>query len=589
MVLDQHQLRAMNTSGNLLVTACPGSGKSRLLSSKASLLLDQQAARVCAVTFTRDAADELKQRIRSQSHSNPGSRLITGTFHSLALSQLRKIGISIRPISGGEQYVLIRRACDHTPGVRGMSFDDAQKIIDYAKSRLDFAYDEQSPEHKLFASYQQLLAQINAHDFADLLLIAVKKMKAGELPLVDADCLLVDESQDTDAVQFAWVLEHAKAGLEVTIVGDDDQSIYGWRNALGYNGMMRFAKDCNATHVSLDTNYRCAPLIINHATRLIAHNQARVPKNIIANRDLKGQIKILRALDREDEASRIAEIIKTNPDESWGVLARTNRLLDAAEITLRAEGLTLKRVGGGSFWDSVEASTFLTILKGLTGEKGHKGWVGALQWAGISAPIIEGLVEAANVSRKDGWPGLAYACENKHVQAKLNDNPLASKTVKALSVRFGEWNKNLDNGRIRLVLTGVVRWLESSRAKNPNKPIPVLRWAESAIAQMKHSTLKERLRILMVKQLLNNKRDEENPPKIKLMTLHSSKGLEFENVVILACENRICPYPDSDVEEERRLFYVGMTRACNNLYLSFTDSNDTPSPFLTEAGLGASR
>lgn len=578
--LDRQQTQALEAPGNVLVTACPGSGKSRLLSSKAARLLDD-SERVCAVTFTKDAANELVSRIKDQSSKNPGKRLFAGTFHSLALMQLRKAGESVSVIGNGERSSLIRRSICHVPV--DISFDKASKIIEKTKSSLQPAYEPGSPDGIVVENYQKLLSQLGRIDFADIMLNSVHAMRSGKLAPLPTDHLLVDESQDTDSVQFAWILEHAKAGVKVTIVGDDDQSIYGWRHALGYSGMMSFVKNCRASHVSLETNYRCAPNIIDHATRLIAHNKARVKKAIVAHQQGSGEIRVISAFDTQDEACRIVELVHSKPEEKWGILARTNRLLDEVEVKLRGAGIYAERLGGSDFWDTEEASTFLALLKSLI-EPTNRGWITALHWAGVQPSVVDRLSELAGQG-KPSWKvfsDIALDPQNKQVYS----NDVSEKIVTTLAQRYVEWNDIHQANRIRLLLAGMVRWLETNRPKKegkPSGPIPILRCVESTLVGMRQKTIKERLHMLMVKKIMADQKNEDDSARVKLITMHSSKGLEFENIVILAADQKSCPLESSeDTEEERRLFYVAMTRAIKNLFFTHVGK---PSTFLAEAGI----
>lgn len=585
--LDSHQQSAIDIEGNLLVTACPGSGKSRLLSSKAAKILDDGSSRVCAVSFTRDAATELKVKIKSQCQLDPHSRLQVGTFHSLGLWQLRNAGIDMKVMSEGASNSLIKHAYNQLKGKGKLSLKEAFNAISFGKSCIDNPFRDNEPKGRLLAAYQKLLEQMKTNDFADILYLCVKMMQEGNMSPLAVDTVLVDESQDSDSIQLEWILQHAKAGCRVLIVGDDDQSIYGWRNALGYRGMKTFQKNCNASHVSLDINYRCCPVIINHATTLIARNVERVPKSIVAHRTDEGDVKVIRAMDQTDEAQKITKLIEQHRESSWGILARTNHTLHDLEVFLSEKNIPFIRVGGKSFWETEEASTLQSLLQSLIGKKNNQGWISALVWAGMPTLTVDSLVEAVTHSGKMSWEGFEVAAESEHVRARLNKDLTSLKLITGLVQRRREWQQTFDANRIRLGLAGVVRWMEVVRPrrepKDIGKEIRLLKSVKQAIGSMKHPTLKERLHILFVKQLLKNKQIIDE--RISLMTVHGSKGLEFDNVVIVGCEKEGFPLEESKEDEERRLFYVGMTRACNNLYLSYTDIKG-PSVFLKEAGLG---
>ncbi|TSE28381.1 DNA helicase II [Tepidimonas charontis] len=196
---------------------------------------------------TRDAADELRSRILSACGQEHARRLAVGTFHSLALAQLRRASRTRPPrlLSEGERLAVLRRCWkQHAPNI---PFDDVVQAIDASKARLTPVPFADPQIEAAFNGYQELMESEGAIDFADLLLLSVRRMARGDMPPLPIRWLLVDEAQDMDEVQMEWILLHGRAGAEVTLVGDDDQSLYAFRNALGYDGLRRVAVALSAT------------------------------------------------------------------------------------------------------------------------------------------------------------------------------------------------------------------------------------------------------------------------------------------------------------------------------------------------------
>jgi superfamily I DNA/RNA helicase len=216
--LNPHQERAVSTVGHCTVLACPGSGKTRVLSERAiRLLASHDKGRLCAVTFTRDAAEELKARILPSCGADVARRLAVGTFHSIALSQLKRLPRGQKPrrlLSDGERMAVLRRCIAQHP--IDATFEDVVKNIDSAKARIRTPVFAEPDIEAIYTAYQDTLASEGAMDFADIVLLAVQKISSGELLPLPVRWLLVDEAQDMDEVQVAWVKAHGLAGIEVT-------------------------------------------------------------------------------------------------------------------------------------------------------------------------------------------------------------------------------------------------------------------------------------------------------------------------------------------------------------------------------------
>ncbi|MCO6440501.1 MAG: ATP-dependent helicase, partial [Nitrococcus mobilis] len=369
---DPHQREAILLYGHGLVSACPGAGKTRVLALRsAHLLATHRRGRVVAVTFTRDAAKGLRARILAEAGAEHARRCASGTFHGLALNQLkRQHGKgSLRVLSAREQRMMLAQAWERAASEAEFTFerfDHASAAIEAIKACIDPAPSPQaSAAGALYAIYQRLLERSGSHDFADLMLRAVAEMDSGALDPIGARWMLVDEAQDMDEVQYAWILAHARAGVEIMCVADDDQSIYQWRHALGYRGLMRFREATEARHVSLPTNYRCRPEVLEPAVRLIGHNRNRVGKDICAHREPGGAVAVIVNETRWDESTQLARHLLDADPDGWTVLARTNRLLDCVELALASQDIACRRIGGEGFWEKPAAQAYLGLMRSV--------------------------------------------------------------------------------------------------------------------------------------------------------------------------------------------------------------------------------
>lgn len=567
MELNPYQERAVRATGHCTILACPGSGKTRVLSARAArLLANHPKGRLCAVTFTRDAAEELRSRILTSCGQDHARRLAVGTFHSLALAQIKR-GTRWKPprlLSEGERLAVLRRCWkQHAPN---SSFDDVVQAIDAVKARLAPAPFADQFLEAVFHGYQELMESEGAMDFADLLLHSVRRMASGDTPPLPIRWLLVDEAQDMDEVQMEWILLHGRAGAEVTLVGDDDQSLYAFRHALGYAGLREVMFALSATETTLPVNYRCAPNILGHAAKLIAHNRNRAPKKITAHREDAGLVRVIRAPDRWAEVDQIvATIAKSSQDDEWAILARTNSILDAAELVLSDIDRPCVRTGGKSIWEHSIGSVFVGLLRSVLDDS-WTGLANALSFCGIHAEWVNG-----HSRRSSG--GCATRLESAIEQSPGDDG--TRKALLRLRMGLASWRDQATKGRPMLVVHGVAAFL--AEYCKPNQA-NLLRKLEASVVRMPGS-LAQRLCIL------GRTNPNRQKPTVQIMTLHASKGLEFDNVWIMGCEDGNLPHTDSTEEDERRLLYVGMTRARHRLILSSAMEEGLESRFLEETGL----
>ncbi|MBU2723898.1 ATP-dependent helicase [Acidithiobacillus ferridurans] len=614
MRLNGEQQAAVEQRGNLLLLAGAGSGKTLVLAHRSAALIHASGeGHLVAVTFTKEGARELGGRIRALV---PGKekRVISGTFHSLALRQLKEAGVPCKILDDGGRRLYLNRSLAYTE--ESIDIDELEKTLDETKSRL--THDSYSgPGAKTITHYQKLLDFDGYMDFGDVIIRAVEGMRRGSVPPIKMRWLLGDEFQDTDEAQYAWIrMHHEMTNAEVTLVGDDDQSIYSFRHAMGYAGMQRFTQEFGATTRHLSNNYRCAPEVLLPAARLVSHNEHRAPKHIIPANPPGGVLELIRPAHREEENLILTERFRKEPG-GWAVLARTNRLLDELEVALQSSALPYIRLGGTGFWDRYEAKAILSILEGIlagskwvsmpevrnpaaasknplrsqasaTKVRSYKTtlWHGirtAMQLAGIETDLAEYFSKLLHAHSTEEWAAILHK-EKDAIQEHRGETPkrCLSSTIAFLELVHG-WC--LVAGQdTTLMLDAFKRWV-STLLPSIAEPCG---WALTALSRLR-GTLSQRIAFVSGKTPSSPKPDVViDPNTIVLATMHASKGLEWPKVCVIGIEDGVCPHLDGGMEEERRLLYVAMTRARNLLILSSVREG-TLSPFIIECGLETDR
>ncbi len=574
IALNPFQDRAVHHDGHCTILACPGSGKTRVLTERAIRILNQnQQGMLCAVTFTRDAADELKERI-AHSSSNLSHRLIVGTFHSVALSQLKNYYRSKLPklLSDGQRIAVLKRCWkQHAPE---LNFDeDVLPEVDAAKATLKI-YEFENPLVKVvFDSFISVMKSENSMDFSDILIMTVNLLRNGNISPLQIKWLLVDEGQDMDEVQQEWISIHGLSNIEVTLVGDDDQSLYAFRNALGYAGLQEITFRLNATESTLPINYRCAPNILFHAAKLISKNTNRAPKQIQAFKQNKGSIEVVPAGNRADEINQIiCAIVKGELKQQWAILARTNAILNDVEESIAEQGFKYIRSGGKSIWEQSLGSMFTSLLKSIA-DGNWSGVANTLSFCGLNPSSINQTSITHNTKSLD---------EKLATLSTLipEDDEFSKKTIMRLRAGLSSWAQQIKKDRATLVIHGVNSFL--SEFCKPKQAVSIKKMANTL--SLLEGSLSQRLNF--IKQQSTKSDDLLSPTLIHLLTMHSCKGLEFDNVWIMGLEDPNMPHVDSTEEDERRLLYVGMTRAKERLVMSGALDKGHLSRFIDEAGLG---
>ncbi len=552
-----------------VAVACPGAGKTKTIATKAAMLLAEPHATVGAVTFSKDAAVELRNRILALAGPGAKRRLVAGTFHSLAYKQLgQRSGKRPDITTDGDRLAILSQVLQDN----GLEWkvEDAVAVIERLKADLS------SPpagtiEAQLFEAYQNALERNGRVDFQDLLRLAVDGMQRGTIAPYRLTYLLVDEYQDCDSLQTLWTAQHAQGGAIVTIVGDDDQSIYGFRNACGSKGMEAFITQFDAQPVVLGQNYRSHSEILATADRVIQNNRDRIPKTLVAHRGPGGTVGFQRFDDEYAEA--VAAIEALTPvllqGKTAAVLARTNRILDPVEAVCRSHGVKYYRAAGRSILDRPEAALMGSLLELIQKTKAT-GLDSLLGYAGLRSHDLQ------LVHKKSGpMPQFDDQPKKKDLVA-IGISEDAADKYRDLIKKLSEWRSLCERQFFSLVLDGVREWMLQWAMKDQGKR--AINTTYDILSRL-NGPFSDRL------EFLRRANNEPTPDALVLTTMHASKGREWSAVGVIRAEETVIPDDGSTEAEERRLFYVALTRAKDWLFISTAKKNPT-SRFVIEAGLG---
>lgn len=575
--------------------ACPGSGKTNTLAHKAvNILRLYPDAKITIATFTRDSAADIRKRIAENAGENFAHRVEVGTFHALVFYQLKQAGYRFNIINEAQAKQYIQRAMEAC-GLKSIELSVATKYIEKCKTDPDFvpANDDFG---RMFTAYESLLILDNAIDFSGMVFKAVSLMRAGELKPKQCDYLFIDEAQDADRMQFAWCAEIIKAGAVCTVVGDDDQSIYRFRGAGGVRGMLRFQTEFGARIIKMGTNYRCHKEILDAANKVVSNNSDRICKELTSNRGEGGSVEIWQCFSAAQEAkfivNKIKAACKNNENnctekysvgimgKEWAVLARNNHNLNVVAAAL-AENKIPYTYKIRDEWSEEPVCFALHLLSSLE-SGGMAGLYSAMHFSGLDQVALTKCYEHFD----DLELFVRYSRESYFVELGHETYSKIQKFIRIAQI----WEGDLKKQRVNPVIMSVFDWFVDqlnskniSDGKSYKQEIKSLARASKTLSGMK-GTLKRRLQQVMVG--VNGDRLGNTVSAVFLGTLHASKGLEFKYTWIVQANHEIIPdenlFSRESIEEERRLFYVGMTRSEKHLIISFTGR---PSKFIDETGV----
>ncbi len=593
--LNSEQEKAVRqTEGPVLVLAGAGTGKTKALTARVAYLIKSLNVRshsILAVTFTNKAANEMKFRIEEHiGNLSEGLKWI-GTFHSICVKILRRhaekvqLNSNFTIINTDDQIRLLRQV------IKLEAIDEKKwpprllaYIIDQWKNKAltyqnipedDLQFDGKAK--KLYAIYQSRLQTLNAVDFGDLILHVIEILKADNSLLLNYHNLfkyiLVDEYQDTNMAQYLLLRLLAQGRKNICCVGDDDQSIYGWRGA-EIGNILKFDKDFpGATVIRLEQNYRSTSNILGAASGLIESNQGRLGKTLWTDSNIGDKVKLIKHIDGKDEVSWICDDIH-NQVRSENLKFSDIAILFRATWQFRDfEDLLLRRdiphiiIGGTRFFDRQEikdAVAYLRIINSDTDSLALERIINVPK-RGIGEKSLQQLHNIARENNYSLLDATRHALKSNLLSKKVQEN--LGRFLDMLEiwrdVGFSSEKNHVDLVEQVLDESGYTDMLQNEQTPEAEGRLENLKELVSSLSDFSDlQSFLDHVSLVMENQV------DRNPDKISLMTLHASKGLEFKQVYLPGWEEETFPNKKSlddngqiGLEEERRLAYVGITRA----------------------------
>ena len=620
--LNKQQIEAIKyTEGPLLVLAGAGTGKTRVLTQRIAYIVLENLAypnEILAVTFTNKAANEMKERV-GRLIDNVGLNI--GTFHSIAAKMLRShseyfnLTSAFNIIDSDDQIKLIKNILKEQ-GVDHKSY--SPKIIHSIISRWkdmgltpekisnsDVKTKFDQVANKIYSLYQMKLVESNAVDFGDILLYSTELLLSqpdiARLYQNKFKYVLIDEYQDVNSVQYIWLRIIANKHQNICCVGDDDQSIYSWRGAEVAN-ILKFEKDFpKAKIIKLEQNYRSTTPILEAASSLINHNNLRHSKTLWTDDPQGNKIKIIKCFNDKEEAKlitiEIQNLLKKNKlIDNIAVLVRTTFQTRIIEDEFIASNIPYKMIGGMKFYERAEIKDVISYIRLTMNQSDNLAFdrIINLPKRGFGPVALNNIREFASEHSCSLYAALKQMLEQNLIKPSLKAiSQDFINNILCYSERFSNSTDIYKDLKEFLYGIGYIPMLKDQKTEEAKSKL------DNIYEMLKAITEYESLAGFIEHMLLIT--DQENSSIVKhtiyLMTLHASKGLEFDAVFIPGLEEGIFPHQRTidesgakGIEEERRIAYVGMTRAKKMLYILHSESRrvfgdfnySIPSRFLSE-------
>lgn len=599
--LNEAQRQAVaHTNGPLLLLAGAGSGKTKTLTHRIARLVQEgtPTGAILAVTFTNKAAKEMRQRLGMLLNDDPLSRTFMpwmGTFHSICVRMLRYAGEHI----GIPKNFVILDESDRLSFIKAVMKEQSiseknysprsvASLISSAKNEglgaTDYVDTAQLPLQKIVASvfprYEAMKRNAKALDFDDLLLEAVRLLT--DVPALRDNWqkrfrfIMVDEYQDTNKVQYRLIRMLAGTTENICVVGDDWQSIYSWRGA-DFTNILNFERDFpGATVIKLEKNYRSTKPILDAAHNVITKNLQRSDKKLITDQEAGQPVQIIHVASETHEAEAVVSRIQLGVDmrlrgyEDYVVLYRTNAQSRAIEEAMIRYSVPYKMVGGTRFYDRAEVKDILSYLRLLYQPSDRASFARIVNvptrgLGDVSVGKFLAWAERGGLTLVDALVAVD-ACDSLTLRAKTSFKELGD-ALRTLSAEVGE----VPLARLIEMVIRRFRYLNylddgSVRAEDRQENVKEL------VSDAENRPDTDLQTYLEEVALMSSMDGAADTPAVTLMTLHAAKGLEFPVVFMTGMEEGLFPqtralYDQSELEEERRLCYVGMTRAREELYL----------------------
>jgi DNA helicase II / ATP-dependent DNA helicase PcrA len=604
---EQQREAVLHVDGPIVVVAGAGTGKTRTIAFRTAHLIETGVppASILAITFTNKAAREMRERISKMVGKETCGMMTVSTIHSLCARILREdIGVLGRDpkftiFDASDQAGLVRRALvEH--GFDPQKYDPRALLwrIGTVKNIFPSAEHEDFNDPlfvRVYETYNKLLEQNNALDFDDLLVFTEKLFENKKVLKKYQDrfrYIMVDEYQDINGCQYSLVRKLASGLRNLYVVGDEDQSIYGWRGARVEN-ILNFEKDFKgARAIKLERNYRSTSFILEAANAVIRNNETRRPKKLWTDKKEGTPVSAIESADEADEASRVISYIiaeKQNHKLRFGdfaILYRTNAQSRLFEEKLVRLGVAYIIVGGTRFFERREIKDVVAYLRAALNPEDEVSLSRIINFParGIGKTSLEKIREKAAAAKTPLMNAVRLSLSDENIPKKARDG------LRLFVGIIDELNKISESAPCRPF--DVVRALcekvdfkktyeqACTDANEARRRFENVGEFTNAVAEYQRSEPKPTLEGFLENiALMSDEQEIEEDLRedsVVLMTLHSAKGLEFKAVFIVGVEEGYIPHERSEaeggLEEERRLFYVGMTRARNRLFLSYARS-----------------
>ncbi len=613
--LNPQQRQAVeHTEGALLILAGAGSGKTKTLTTRLAYLIEEigvPAQHTLTLTFTNKAATEMRERAMALLESSTQAPPLLCTFHKFGLLFLR---FHIHHLGRSANFTLLdsddckRIAKKLAPNLT------PQRILGYISSCKNASLSPESaaayahtPEykalHRVYVEYEEFLRSKNMLDFDDLLYLTCEILRTHEDLRNETSghyqYIMVDEYQDTNEIQYKLLSYLTSTHTNLCVVGDDDQSIYGWRGA-DINNILNFEQQfSNATLIKLEQNYRSTPEILQAANALIAHNTRRLGKNLQSTKESGQAVEMLHSQDEAQEGSAIATIIAKELTQGkkareFAVLFRLNALSRGIEEAFNKAKIPYQIIGAMRFYERAEVKDLLSYVRLVHNLSDDYSLLRIINTPrrGIgkkSQENLESLARAKQMSIAETFSAYKEECAKALGQKNF-------KTLEGFFAKIAELRELADSEKLAFI-ESLQEWLDFSKEFNALESVDRIANIEEFYGVLRDFVVQnpdESLQDFLNTIALSSSSDEQGGECVSCMSIHSAKGLEFDNVFVIGLEEEMFPlYGGGDeLQEERRLGYVAFTRARRKLYLCSVESRFVhgkrrflrPSRFLTESG-----
>jgi len=636
----QQKKAVMCTEGPLLVFAGAGSGKTRVITNRIAYLIAVKGVKpenILAVTFTKKASGEMLERVRKllkDLNRDVTDLPMIGTFHSIGATFLRRkaqeVGLlhNFSIYDSDDSENLIREIMlEMQIDIKQIKPKAIAHFIEAAKN--DMVTPAQFSNHfggyiediaaQIYPVYQNQLKAQNSVDFGDLLFLTVKMLEENEeVRKYYQDkykYILIDEYQDTNNAQYRFAKLLSEKHQNICVVGDDDQGIYAWRGA-DIKNIQSFEKDFkNVTVIKLEQNYRSTKNVIEAAVSVIQQNNQRIVKNLWTENNQGDMITVYQARDQEEEAEYVVENIRHLRDlmiplSNVAVLYRTNYQSRAIEEAMLKEGIPYKLVGGFRFYERKEVKDIISYLRFMynlkdelslsrilnvpTRKMGPKAVKSLHKLAKeCTCTIGEFLVGAFVVLN----PEYKHLCDIREISmSKISELQTEFEKLKLVINLFGTlYFQSKEKDVLELIdiileRTKYIQWFDDGTEQSDMKKENITELKNVAytyVSKFGKQSLEMFLNEINLIEQEQDKNQDGSGNYVNLMTLHSSKGLEFDYVFLIGMEEGLLPHSrafieEKELEEERRLCYVGITRAKQKLFLTFAENRLTREGYSTQ-------